>query len=240
MPASLDAAVAGLNARFADADAPAMLSALLGGDAGRFAVVSSFGAESAVLLHMVARIDRTAPVIFLDTGRHFAETLAYRDSLAARLGLSDLRAVHPDADGLAAADPDATRAAWDPDGCCAVRKVAPLNRALASFDGWISGRKRFQSALRAAVPLVESDGARLKVNPLAAWTSGDLANYARRNDLPPHPLAALGFASIGCAPCTTVLAAGESPRAGRWRGTAKTECGIHHTRAALALEPSGD
>jgi phosphoadenosine phosphosulfate reductase len=193
----------------------------------RIAVVSSFGVDSAVLLHLVAAVDPATPVLFVDTGRHFPETLAYRDHLAQRLGLRDLRSVGPDPADVSRLDRDGSRATWDPDGCCAFRKVEPLRRALGGFDAWISGRKRFQGAARRGLSLFESDPPHLKVNPLAAWDAATLAAYAVRHDLPPHPLAAEGYRSIGCAPCTAIVASGDDPRAGRWQGFAKTECGIH-------------
>lgn len=198
---------------------------------GRIAVVSSFGAESAVLLHLVAGIDPATPVLFVDTGRHFTETLDYRDRLAGHLGLSGLRTVGPTDAEVARLDGDLSRAVWDPDGCCAFRKVAPLERALAGFDAWITGRKRFQAATRFDLPVVERDGAHVKVNPLASWSAGDVADYVRAHDLPAHPLLARGYRSIGCAPCTSMVAPGEDPRAGRWRGFDKTECGIHRPAA---------
>lgn len=194
---------------------------------GRVAVVSSFGAEAAVLLHLVASIDRATPVLFVDTGRHFPETLAYRDRLADHLGLADVRSVGPERSEVAWLDADAGRANWDPDGCCAFRKVAPLQRALAGFDAWISGRKGFQAGTRRGLPVFEADAPYLKINPLADWNAEALAAYAARHDLPAHPLVAQGYPSIGCAPCTARVAPGEDPRAGRWRGFAKTECGIH-------------
>lgn len=195
--------------------------------ARRIAVVSSFGAESAVLLHLVAGLDRATPVLFVDTGRHFPETLAYRDRLVAEFGLTGVRSVGPAPHKVAALDPDSSRATWDPDGCCAFRKVAPLERALVPFSAWITGRKRYQSAIRAELPVFEIDGAHVKVNPLATWSAADIAAYTAAHDLPPHPLAALGYASIGCSPCTSVVRPGEDPRSGRWRGFDKTECGIH-------------
>jgi phosphoadenosine phosphosulfate reductase len=194
---------------------------------GRIAVVSSFGAESAVLLHLVAAIDPATPVLFIDTGRHFVETLEYRDRLGAHLGLTDVRNVGPTADEVARLDADATRAIWDPDGCCAFRKTAPLQRALAGFDAWITGRKRFQSSVRFDLPVFEADPPHIKVNPLASWSSADIATYTSEHGLPVHPLVAQGFASIGCAPCTSAVRPGEDARAGRWRGFEKTECGIH-------------
>ena len=221
-----------LQHRHGDASADDILTiALRQAFPGRIAVVSSFGAESAVLLHLVAGIDPSTPVLFIDTGRHFPETLAYRDALAARLGLQDVRSIGPSATDIAKLDPDTTRAAWDPDGCCAFRKVAPLARALVPFDAWISGRKRFQASTRAELPAFETDGARIKVNPLARWDAAQLADYAAAHELPPHPLVARGYLSIGCAPCTSPVFGDEDPRAGRWQGLEKTECGIHRVPA---------
>ena len=194
---------------------------------GRVAVVSSFGAESAALLHMVAAIDPATPVLFIDTGRHFVETLADRDRLAAALGLRDVRTVGPTAEEVARLDGDLSRATWDPDGCCAFRKIAPLERALQGFDAWITGRKRFQAATRLDLPVFERDAARVKINPLASWSAADIAGYVATHRLPPHPLVAQGFQSIGCAPCTSAVRPGEDARAGRWRAVDKVECGIH-------------
>jgi phosphoadenosine phosphosulfate reductase len=203
---------------------------------GRIALVSSFGAESAVLLHLVATFDRSVPVIFLDTGRLFVETLRYRTQLVERLGLADVRTVQPDPERLLAKDPH--RALWmtNPDLCCHIRKTEPLERAIAGFDAWFTGRKRFQNAIRSALPLFEAEGTRMKVNPLASWSSADLKAYMARHDLPPHPLVAEGYPSIGCVPCTSRVRPGEDERAGRWRGLDKTECGIH---VALEIDGSG-
>jgi phosphoadenosine phosphosulfate reductase len=194
---------------------------------GRVALVSSFGAEAAVLLHMVAAVDPDLPVIFLDTGKLFGETLRYRDHLARRLGLTDLRIVEPEAAGLAAADAGGMLWDSDPDACCALRKVAPLRRALAGFDAWISGRKRFHGALRTFLPVIELSGAKIKINPLARWSKVRIEEEFARHDLPRHPLGADGFLSIGCMPCTHRVAPGAEQRAGRWAGREKTECGIH-------------
>jgi phosphoadenosine phosphosulfate reductase len=194
---------------------------------GRIALVSSFGADSVVLLHMVAQIDPTTPVLFVDTGQHFEETLAYRDQLVARLGLTNLVGAEPDRATLAAEDPEKFLFASDPDRCCEIRKVQPLARALEGYDAWITGRKSFQTATRSRVPLFEAEGDRVKVNPLVGWSASDLLDYIRAADLPPHPLVAKGFPSIGCLPCTSRVAPGEDPRAGRWRGRTKSECGIH-------------
>jgi phosphoadenosine phosphosulfate reductase len=191
------------------------------------ALVSSFGTESAALLKLMAEVDPAIPVIFLDTGWLFEETLAYRDVLIARLGLRDVRSIKPLEQTVSHEDPE--RALWftDPDACCRIRKVEPLSRALAPFRAWINGRKRFQGGLRADIPVVEQDGARLKFNPFANVSREQIEAIYRSSKLPPHPLAAKGFLSVGCMPCTSRTSAGEDVRAGRWRGTAKTECGIH-------------
>ena len=200
---------------------------------GRVALVSSFGADSAVLLHLMAEADPAMPVLFLDTGKLFPETLHHRERLVRRLGLRDPRVLRPDPEELSAADPLGGLWNAEPDRCCALRKVGPLNRALAGFDAWISGRKRHQAAGRAALPLFERDAAgRLKANPLAAWSAEALEAYRLAHDLPPHPLVAEGYPSIGCHPCTGRVLPGEDPRAGRWRGRGKTECGIHRPAAA--------
>lgn len=194
---------------------------------GQIALVSSFGAEAAVLLHLVAQVDPATPVLFLETGKLFDETLAYRDRLVDRLGLSDVRNLRPDPRALAANDEGGTLWFRDADACCRIRKVEPLERGLKVFAASINGRKRFQAAARNAIPLVEADGARLKFNPLAVWGPAEIAAYLDAHDLPRHPLVAQGYPSIGCAPCTQPVAEGEDVRAGRWRGSEKTECGIH-------------
>jgi phosphoadenosine phosphosulfate reductase len=193
----------------------------------RLAVVSSFGTESAVLLKVMADVDPAIPVIFLDTGWLFTETLAYRDTLIAALGLRDVRSVRPLEKTLNSIDPD--RDLWfsDPDACCRIRKVEPLARALTPFDAWINGRKRFQGAARAAIPVVEEDGVRLKFNPFANISREDIEAIYAGAKLPPHPLAASGYLSVGCMPCTSRTEPDEDARAGRWRGRVKTECGIH-------------
>jgi phosphoadenosine phosphosulfate reductase len=195
--------------------------------AGAIAAVSSFGADSAVLLDMIARIDPALPIIFLDTGKHFDETLAYRDQLADDLGLSGLRIVAPRDDLLARDDPDGTLHQRDADACCAIRKVEPMARAVEPFRAWLTGRKRFQAATRAKLPAFEAVGARIRINPLAGWVTSDLAAYMRTHDLRENPLVAYGYLSIGCFPCTQPVKPGEDARSGRWAGQAKTECGIH-------------
>lgn len=196
---------------------------------GRVAVLSSFGTEAAVLLHLVAGIDRSLPVLFLETGQHFPETLTYRAALAERLGLRDVRDLRPDPASLASLDPDGTLWRRAPDQCCALRKVFPLDAALEGFDVLLDGRKRHHGAERAALEPVRREDGKLRVSPLALWDAARIAAYRTGHGLPDHPLFAQGYASIGCAPCTSPTRPGEAPRAGRWRGTGKTECGIHHS-----------
>ena len=196
------------------------------------AVVSSFGTESAALLKVVADVDPAIPVIFLDTGWLFEETLAYRDTLIATLGLRDVRSIKPLEETLSREDPQ--RELWfsDPDACCRIRKVEPLKRALAPFSAWINGRKRFQGGLRAAIAVVEDDGVRLKFNPFANIVREQIEAIYTLAKLPPHPLAASGYLSVGCMPCTSRTSPDEDARAGRWRGRAKTECGIHTVKTS--------
>ena len=196
------------------------------------AMVSSFGTESAALLKVVANVDAAIPVIFLDTGWLFEETLAYRDTLVAELGLRDVRSIKPLEETLSRED--ANRELWfaDPDACCRIRKVEPLARALKPFHGWINGRKRFQGGLRTAIPVVEDDGSRLKFNPFANVSREQIEAIYTAAKLPPHPLAARGYVSVGCMPCTSRTSPDEDARAGRWRGRPKTECGIHTVKTS--------
>ncbi len=194
---------------------------------GRLTAVSSFGTESAVLLKFVADVDPSIPVLFLNTGWLFEETLAYRDTLVRRLGLTDIRTLNPDAATLQNDDPEKDLWSRDPDACCNIRKVEPLAAALRGFEAWLNGRKRFHGSERRGLAVVEADGPRLKFNPLANLTQAEVRGIFEEFDLPRHPLERHGFASIGCMPCTSRTQAGEDVRAGRWRGRGKTECGIH-------------
>ncbi len=194
---------------------------------GRLAVTSSFGTESALLLKYVADADPAIPVLFLDTGWLFDETLAYRDALIARLGFVDVRSLRPDL--AAVAERDGERDLWfrNPDACCALRKIEPLAKEMMPFDGWINGRKRFHGHERSNIPVVEANGTRLKFNPLALLSHEEVQQAFAELDLPRHPLEQAGYASIGCMPCTSRVGAGQSGRDGRWAGRGKTECGIH-------------
>lgn len=194
---------------------------------GRIALVSSFGAEAAVLLDLVAQVDPGMPVIFLDTGKLFPETLAYRRRLTAHLGLTNLHTVRPDVRELQARDPDGSLWRRNPDACCYLRKVLPLERALTGFEAWVNGRKRFHGAGRSGIETIEATGGRIKINPLARWSRADVEAAFVARDLPPHPLVDEGYASIGCQPCTGRVGRNMDLRAGRWPGREKTECGIH-------------
>ena len=199
--------------------------------AGRIALVSSFGASAAILLHLVSEADPETAVIFLDTGRHFGETKRYRDDLTARLGLRDVRSVAPLPAPLAGDDPDQLLFQRNPERCCFLRKVEPLQRALAGFDAWFTGRWNVTGAARETLPLFEiGEEGRIKVNPIGDWTRGEVDAYFEASGLPHHPLEADGFASIGCMPCTARVLPGEDERAGRWRTRDRTECGLHMPR----------
>ena len=220
--------IADSNARLADASPSDIIAAALQSVApGRFAIVSSFGTESAVLLAAAAEVDRDIPVLMIDTGYLFPETLAYRDQLQETLGMSDFRTITPEQPEMADEDAEGFLFSSDPEACCALRKVRPLGKALDGFNAWANGRKRYQSASRTDIPVVELDGPRLKFNPLAHLSRGEVVERFRTLGVPYHPLEKFGFASIGCMPCTSRVAPGEDPRAGRWRGQGKIECGIH-------------
>lgn len=193
---------------------------------GRLAVTSSFGAESAVLLDLVARVDPSLPVLFLDTGALFDETMAYRDTLQRRLGLRDVRVVRPEAAERAEAEELWHR---DADRCCHLRKVRPLARAAAGFAALVDGRKRAHGFARVALAPVEAADTVIKVSPLWSWSEARIEAAFAAHVLPRHPLAARGYRSVGCWPCTRATRPDEPARAGRWPGSAKTECGLHTT-----------
>lgn len=232
--------VARLNNALRDAPAEEILKVALKEEfPGRIAAVSSFGAESAVLLALVADIDPATPVLFLETGKHFAQTGAHRNDLIDRLGLEDVRLLRPSGAELKDEDPEGDLWSRDPDACCRLRKARPLDLGLLGFDAWLTGRKRFQTESRLSLPVVEKDdNGRLKFNPLANWGQNDLDAFLDARDLPRHPLVAEGYVSIGCEPCTSPVADGESVRAGRWRGQDKEECGIHITEDGRIVRAS--
>jgi phosphoadenosine phosphosulfate reductase len=243
-----DQAVAGrdiaaeLNERLREASPQEILRVAHETFGDKLALVSSFGAESAVLLHMAAQVDPGIAVLFLDTGMLFGQTLDYRKTLSAKLGLTGVRDLRPAYADLAVNDPSANLWKTDVDACCNIRKVLPLDRALSEFDAWITGRKRFQGGDRLRLPVVErsSDG-KLKFNPLANMSKEALDSYMDDHDLPAHPLVAQGYPSIGCWPCTKPVEEGADARSGRWAGMDKSECGIHVERATPpVLEVGGD
>lgn len=226
---SLDDRASRLNDRYKHHAAIEVLGrALNDPDLGKVALVSSFGSESVVLLHMVSIAAPGTPVLFIDTQMLFPETLDYQAEVAKKLHLTDVRIIRASEREVALNDPDGTLYQFNPDACCDFRKTIPLENALSEFDGWITGRKRFQGGQRTELEFFEAEPpSRLRVNPLAHWRSEDVREYMAENKLPRHPLVAQGYASIGCAPCTSPVKPGEDPRAGRWRGSQKTECGIH-------------
>jgi phosphoadenosine phosphosulfate reductase len=181
-------------------------------------IASSF--QHCVIIDMAVQVDPDVEVLFLDTGYHFAETLAFVDEVRQRYDLN-LRIQRP--------MPEASGFRCGTESCCELRKVQPLNAALADRSAWISGLKRVDTDHRTDAPVVMWDERRgmVKVNPLAAWTDADVDNYVAERALPVHPLVERGYLSIGCAPTTRPVPAGGNRRAGRWRGEAKTECGLH-------------
>ena len=231
--------VSALNARYRHNSATRVLAdALSDPEVGRAALVSSFGAESVVLLHMASIIDRTTPVLFIDTEMLFPETLTYQQEVADKLGLTGVQVIKPAREEIFAEDVDGILHLADPDACCNLRKTRPLEIALDGFDAWVTGRKRYQGGTREALEFFETEAEkRIKINPLAHWGRDDVQDYIINNRLPRHPLVARGYRSIGCFPCTTPVGAGEDERAGRWRGQDKEECGIHFVDGKVVRGP---
>ncbi len=222
--------VARLNAELRGKSPQQIISAALREFGRGLTYVSSFGAESAAMLSFIAEVDSGMPIVFIDTGMHFHQTLQYRGSLSAHLGLSDVRTFHPVKDEVKAIDPKGVLNKTDPNACCEVRKVRPLGPALEGFDAWITGRKRFHGGGRAHLPVIEYFEGRFKVNPLAEQTQEDLQALVAKRHLPPHPLVAEGYPSIGCWPCTARPLDPNDIRSGRWVGFSKEECGLHLKR----------
>lgn len=224
---TLEAGARALEAELAHKSAQDGMAHLLEAFPGEVCLVSSFGAESAVLLHMLSELSAQTPVLFLDTERLFDETLTYQRELADRLGLENVQIIRPEPAHLEADDPDDELYRRNSDLCCHIRKTLPLIKALRPYKVWMSGRKRHHGGLRAALKRVEIQDGKLKLNPLYDWSAERLESYVTRHNLPRHPLVASGYRSIGCLPCTAPVGAHEDARAGRWAGQAKTECGIH-------------
>jgi len=202
---------------------------------GQVAMVSSFGAESAALLHLIAITRPDTPVLFIDTNMLFVETLIYQSDLAEQLGLKNLRILRADPATIAEHDPDNTLHKGTRDTCCHLRKTSVLENALVPYDGWITGRKRCQGNQRVKLEFFEYDAPndKFKINPLAHWRVQDVADYFAANNLPSHPLVAKGYPSIGCKPCTVPVGKNDDVRSGHWQGRAKTECGIHFETKSL-------
>ena len=196
----------------------------------RFAMTSSFGPESGVLLHLLSRVDASVPVLFLETGYHFPETLEYTKKLASLFGLTNIVYLRADAEEKAAfvAKHDGVPYEKDPDGCCRINKVEPLERALKNYDAWMSGIRRQQTDFRKSIRIVEEyEGELYKISPLANFNSRDTWWYLKEHQIPQHPLFEKGYMSVGCWPCTRPIQAGDDERSGRWAGKDKKECGIH-------------
>jgi len=217
-----------LNARYTGIATEQLLQQVLNDQGlGKTAMVTSFGTESAVLLHMLAKFSADTPVLFIDTGKLFPETLEYQKQLVEYLKLTNVRILRPEQTAVTNTDPEGSLWKIDISSCCGLRKVAPLQSALAGFDNWISGRKSYHGEHRSALQIFERSGNQIKINPLASWSHAELADYIRQHDLPMHPLVKQGYSSVGCAPCTSPVCPGEDVRSGRWSGQSKTECGIH-------------
>jgi phosphoadenosine phosphosulfate reductase len=238
-----EARVARLNALYRGATPKEILYAAIAEFGDGLAAVSSFGAEAAITLHLLSELKRSTPVLFLETGMHFAQTLQYRDDLIARLGLTGVRNIAPDPVDVATLDPQGALWRTSTDACCDIRKVKPLDSVLRpEFSAWITGRKRMHGGARLRLPVFEYDApnGKYKVNPLASFTQEDVDAYFRAHELPPHPLVAEGYRSIGCWPCTQPSEDSADARSGRWAGQEKTECGIHLQRDAWSSLDSSE
>ncbi|WP_273187009.1 phosphoadenylyl-sulfate reductase [Hyphomonas adhaerens] len=225
---STDARLARLNGELREASAQTILRvAMVREWPEQLTYVSSFGAESVAMLSLIAEVDPSLPVVFLDTGMHFPQTLDYRDEVIERLGLTGVRSIPPNETERKVLDPDNKLWQSEPDACCALRKVRPLEPALEGFSAWITGRKRFHGGERMKLPVFEFANGRYKVNPMAGWTADDVDLFMKQRNLPRHPLVDQGYPSIGCWPCTRPASDPLDPRSGRWAGQDKTECGLH-------------
>ena len=224
--------LARLNGELRDASAQTILRASIVREwPEKLTYVSSFGAESAVMLALIADVDPDLPIVFLETGMHFPQTLDYKEEITERLGLTNVIDVQPNATEQKILDPTNTLWKSHTDACCALRKVRPLEPALKGYSAWITGRKRFHGGARLNLPVFEHSADRFKVNPLAGWTQTDVDQFFEHRALPKHPLVAQGYPTIGCWPCTKPAADPSDIRSGRWSGQDKTECGLHIEKA---------
>jgi sulfite reductase (ferredoxin) len=218
--------------RFGKLEGEDLLTALVAAYPGKVAISSSFGAESALLLDIAAKVDPSLPVLTLDTGHLFPESREYARELTKHLGLKDVRVLRPDEERVAKLDPQGTLWGACADCCCELRKVEPLAAAASEFAILVDGRKRYHGGARVGLSLFEVDGQTIKVSPLAHWDEKRIAEEFEQRRLPRHPLSLQGYASIGCAPCTQPVGEGQGVREGRWAGSGKTECGIHKAKRA--------
>ena len=235
-----------LNARFETAHPREVLRwALVDSGLERVAIASAFQAEGTVAIHMAVGIRPDVPILFLETGFQFAETLAFKERLTEQLGLNVVDLVGEYSNERQAAEFGERLYERDPEQCCEINKVRPMFEALRGLDAWITSVRRDSSPTRASTPIVdryELEPGReiVKVNPMATWTRPQVWGYLKEHDLPHNPLYDLGYASIGCAPCTRLRFAGEPERAGRWAGISKWECGIHVAESAVVVDAAGE
>jgi phosphoadenosine phosphosulfate reductase len=216
-----------LNAQYEGTDPASIIAWAADTFMPRLAATSSFQTQSVALLHIISRVRPELPVLFVDTGYHFPETLAFRDQLSQQLGLN-IQVIKQTAERINRDKQGTPPYLRDVELCCFVHKVEPMQQALDELDAWISGIRRDQTSNRAtAQPVEHLSSGKYKINPLVAWTEHDLWSYINRHDLPPHPLYSQGYISVGCAPCTRPVQMGDDQRAGRWADSNKTECGLH-------------
>ena len=226
-----------LNARFEDQSPQAVLRwALRESGLERLAIASAFQAEGTCVIHMATRIQADVPILFLETGFHFAETLAFKQQLAEMFDLNVVDLVGDETVDSQAERYGSRLYERDPKLCCDLNKVVPFDRALRGLDGWITSLRRDSAWTRMNTPIVDQNETEpgnwlVKINPMANWSRPQVWRYLKEQGIPHHPLYNLGYSSIGCAPCTRMVFPGEDERAGRWSGIMKTECGIHATEA---------
>jgi phosphoadenosine phosphosulfate reductase len=217
-----------IQARYADATPETLFDGLIHEEfPGKITLLSSFGAEAAILLYFAAQADKAFPVIFLDTKKLFTETLEYRNTLIEQFGLTNVKTIYPDYADISRDDPEGDLWQKDPRRCCTIRKVIPLERALKGYDAWITGRKRYHGGIRTELPFVEIADGRIKVNPLFDWNREKINKFFEEKEFPHHPLLEQGYTSIGCEVCTAKPLQDGDVRSGRWAGQDKEECGIH-------------
>jgi len=227
MPNILNEILDELEQKYADSSIELLFKGIIQDFSGRVALLSSFGAEAAILLYYASQVDKGFPVIFLNTQKLFDETIEYKELLVEKFGLTNVKNIYPDYVDLSRNDPDGDLWRKDAKQCCTIRKVIPLGRALQNYDAWITGRKRYHGGIRSHLPFVEKSDGKIKINPLADWTKEDIVTFFKDKKIPPHPLVASGYTSIGCTHCTNKREGDNDPRGGRWAGQDKEECGIH-------------